>query len=272
MIKTIDNLDNPYLRPYHGLTERQLKKGFHNETPLFIAESAKVVERALEAGYVPESFLCSHGQIKGEMQRLLEMLPAGCDPDIFSGDDELLGRLTGYGLTRGVLCAMRRRELPDPALLLANGRRVAVFDGVVEATNIGAMFRSAAALGIDAVMITPSTCDPLNRRSVRVSMGGVFQVPWSVIESPLILSEYGYKTAAMALRHDFIPPDDSRLMSTDKLALILGNEGDGLSEEVISGADFTVCIPMAHGVDSLNVATAAAIAFWQLCKKNERST
>ncbi len=260
----ISSLDDPRVAHYTSLTEAQLRNRLNPAEAIFIAESPKVINVALSAGYRPLSMLCEQRHIVGDAADIIARCP---DIDVFTGAPELLTKLTGYRLTRGVLCAMQRPELPTAADICRGARRVVVIDSVVDTTNIGAMFRSAAALGIDAVFLTPTSCDPLNRRSVRVSMGSVFLVPWTFINSASELQSLGFKTVAMALRNDSVALDDPRLDAEERLAIIMGNEGDGLAPDVIAAADYTVRIPMAHSVDSLNVAAAAAIAFWQLRKK-----
>ena len=262
-IVEIESLEAEELRPYAALTEAQLRNRLEPERGLFIAESPKVIRVAMRAGYRPESMLCERRHISGDAADIL----AQCDPEmpVYTGSRELLSALTGYKLTRGVLCAMRRRPLPSVEELVAQAHRVAVIDGVVDTTNIGAIFRSAAALEIDAVLLTPQSCDPLNRRAVRVSMGTIFQVPWAWIDEPLqSLNRYGFKTVALALTDRSVSIDDPGLIAEPRLALILGTEGDGLADRVISQADYTARIPMRQGVDSLNVAAASAVAFWQL--------
>ena len=224
-----------------------------------------MIRVALDAGYEPTALLCERKHITGDAADIVERIG---DVPIYTGDRDLLTRLTGYTLTRGVLCAMRR-PLPSMVEDVCNGaRRVVVIHGVVDTTNIGAIFRSAAALGIDAVLLTPDSCDPLNRRSVRVSMGSVFLIPWTWIENPLTkLKELGFRTAALALTDRSVSLDEPALKAEARLALLMGTEGDGLPAEAISGADYVVRIPMMHGVDSLNVAAASAVAFWELCKK-----
>lgn len=256
----IDRLDYPGTEMFSGLTEAQLRVS--GDTGLFIAESPKVIAVALDAGYEAEALMCERRHITGDAAGIIQRCG---DIPVYTGSREVLAGITGYTLTRGVLCAMRRRPHPGVEDVCRDARRVAVIDSVVDTTNIGAIFRSAAALGIDAVLLTPTSCDPLNRRAVRVSMGSVFLVPWTWIDDPLQeLSGLGFRTAAMALSDDSISLDDRRLAGEPKLAVILGTEGDGLSSEVIDGADYVVRIPMAHGVDSLNVAAASAVAFWEL--------
>ncbi|MDE6503586.1 MAG: RNA methyltransferase [Muribaculaceae bacterium] len=250
---------------YTQLTEAQLRNRLSPSDAVFIAESPKVIMTALDAGMTPLSLLCERRHITGDAKCIIDRLPD--DFPIYTAERSVLGNMTGYTLTRGVLCAMRRpadRPLCD---VLCGARRLAVIDGVTDTTNIGAIFRSAAALGIDGVLLTRTSCDPLNRRSVRVSMGSVFLVPWTWIDSIDQLCDHGFKTVAMALRHDSVTIDDAVLRSEPRLAIVLGTEGDGLSNSVIDGADYVVKIPMAHGVDSLNVAAASAVAFWELTKK-----
>lgn len=234
------------------------------ERQLFIAESGKVINSALDAGYEPFALLTEEKHLDGIAAQVVERVG---DIPIYVGSRELLKELTGFPLTRCVLCAMRRPELPSVGEILKDARRVVVIDSVTNTTNIGAIFRSAIALGVDAVLLTRTTCDPLNRRAVRVSMGTVFMAPWTWLDGPVSsLHEYGFKTAAMALTDQSIRLDDPVLKSVDRLALIMGTEGDGLSYEAISEADYVVRIPMSNNVDSLNVAAAAAVAFWELSK------
>ena len=266
----ISDLNAPELAAFARLTEAQLRNRLEPEKGLFIAESPKVIVRALDAGYEPVSFLMERRHITGDAAPLLERCG---DVPVYTAGCSVLSALTGYELTRGVLCAMRRPKLPPASLLCASARRVAVLENIVDSTNIGAIFRSAAALGIDAILITPSCCDPLCRRAARVSMGTVFQVPWTQIgeaasdwpgEGLRQLSALGFKTAAMALTDRSVSIDDEQVMREEKLAIVLGTEGDGLMQETIAQCDYTVRIPMSHGVDSLNVAAASAVAFWQL--------
>ena len=236
------------------------------EDGIFIAESPKVIERALDSGCEPISILMEERHIEGEGKSVLERCG---DIPVYTGSRDVLSKLTGYTLTRGVLCAMRRKALPTVDAVLANARRVVVIDGVVDSTNVGAIFRSAAALGIDSVLITPDSCDPLNRRAVRVSMGSVFLVPWTWLHSPISsLHEKGFATAAMALTNDSIGLNDPRLKQEPRLAIVMGTEGDGLRANVIAHATYVVRIPMSHHVDSLNVAAASAVAFWELSAKH----
>lgn len=260
----------PELEVFARLTEAQLRSRVEPSKGMFIAESPKVISRALDAGYEPVSLLMERRHIDGQGRDIIAR--CGGIP-VYTADREVLAGLTGYELTRGVLCAMRRPALPGVEELCAGARRVAVLESIVDHTNVGAIFRSAAALNMDAVLVTPTCCDPLYRRAVRVSMGTVFQVPWTRIGSqpsdwPGLglerLRALGFKTAAMALRDDSVSIDDPRLMAEEKLAIVLGTEGDGLAGDTIAACDYTVRIPMAHGVDSLNVAAASAVAFWQL--------
>lgn len=258
----ITTLAQPGLEPYCTLTEAQMRGDKNIANGIFIAESPKVIERALDAGCRPLSLLCERKHITGDAAHII----ARCgDIPVYTGGRELLASLTGYTLTRGVLCAMQRPALPSVADVCNGARRVVVIDGVVDTTNIGAIFRSAAALGVDAVLLTPQSCDPLNRRAVRVSMGSVFLVPWTWIRMPISsLKELGFRTVAMALTDDSVSIDHEPLVNEEKLAIIMGTEGDGLAPHVISSADYVARIPMSHDVDSLNVAAAAAVAFWQL--------
>ena len=266
----IQDFSAPELDVFARLTEAQLRNRLEPSKGVFIAESPKVIARALDAGYEPLALLMERRQIDGPAREVV----ARCgDVPVYTADREMLAQLTGYELTRGVLCAMRRPPLPGVEELCAPARRVAVLEGIVDHTNVGALFRSAAALSMDAVLVTPTCCDPLYRRAVRVSMGTVFQVPWTRIgdksedwPGPGLerLRALGFRTAAMALSDDAVSIDDPRLMAEEKLAIVLGTEGDGLSPRTIAGCDYTVRIPMAHGVDSLNVAAASAVAFWQL--------
>lgn len=262
MINHITDLEDPRVKVYGSLTEAQLRNRLHPGEGLFIVESPKVIHVALDKGYEPVSLLCEERHLSGDAAAIIERCP---ELDVFTGPRELLQNLTGYKLTRGVLCAMRRPAERGAKDVCRDARRVAVIDGVTDTTNIGSIFRSAAALGIDAVLLTRTSCDPLNRRSVRVSMGSVFLVPWAwVDDSTHSLSALGFKTAAMALRNDAISIDNPRLAAEPRLAIILGTEGDGLDDKVIDTADYRVIIPMHHDVDSLNVGAAAAVAFWQL--------
>jgi len=258
----ITSLDDPRVAMFASLTESQLRSRLEPRQAIFIAESPKVIRVALDAGYQPLALLCEHRHIKGDAADIISRCHG---IPIYTGERSLLASLTGYTLTRGVLCAMRRPPERNLTEVVKNAGRVAVIDSVTDTTNIGAIFRSAAALGIDAVLLTRQSCDPLNRRSVRVSMGSVFLIPWTWVDNPVDdLKALGFATAAMALRNDSVNVDNPCLMSEKRLAIILGTEGDGLADRVIGAADYTVCIPMAHGVDSLNVAAASAVAFWQL--------
>ena len=269
-IMEISDLTLPALDVFTRLTEAQLRNRLEAEKGVFIAESPKVIGRALDAGYEPVSLLMEPRHIDGQGRDII----ARCEGiPVYTASREILEGLTGYALTRGVLCAMRRPPLPSVEDVCANARRVAVLEGIVDSTNIGAIFRSAAALNIDAVLVTPTCGDPLYRRAVRVSMGTVFQVPWTRIGSepsewpePGLerLRKLGFQTAAMALSDDSVSIDDPRLAAEEKLAIVLGTEGDGLAERTIAECDYTVRIPMAHQVDSLNVAAASAVAFWEL--------
>lgn len=261
----ITSLDDTRVSMFSRLTEAQLRMELEPEKGLFIAESPKVIRVALDAGWEPTALLCERKHVEGDARDIVERL--GSEVPVYVGDRELLAGLTGYTLTRGVLCAMRRRQLPTVAEVVDKARRIVVIEAVTDTTNIGAIFRSAAALGIDGVLLTRDTCDPLNRRAVRVSMGTVFLVPWTWLDAPIAsLHDYGFRTAAMALTDDSVSLNDPRLAEEPRLAIIMGTEGDGLPQKTISGADYVVRIPMAHGVDSLNVAAAAAVAFWQLRK------
>lgn len=299
MITEITSLSQPGIDVYGTLTEAQLRNKLEPEKGVFIAESPKVIKVAFDAGYEPVSLLCEQRHIEGDAKELIERKP---DMPVYTGSRELLAQLTGYTLTRGVLCAMRRpmpksidkilnqnsantaetanttdktgtantagtAGNPNGTTSYKSAKRIVVLDGIVDSTNIGAIFRSAAALGIDAVLVTRTSCDPLNRRAIRVSMGSVFLVPWTWLDEPLdALHRYGYKTVAMALRNDSVMLDDPKLKAEEKLAIVMGNEGDGLPSSTIAAADYVVKIPMMHNVDSLNVAAASAVAFWELTK------
>ena len=261
----ITSLTHPGVEIFASLTEAQLRSSVEPDKGLFIAESPKVIRVALAAGYEPVALLCERKHIVGDAADIIEQ--CGGVP-VYTGERDILAALTGYTLTRGVLCAMRRPARKSVADVCRDARRVVVIDGVVDTTNIGAIFRSAAALGIDAVLLTPTSCDPLNRRAVRVSMGSVFLVPWTWLDAPIdSLGEYGFRTAAMALTDDSISLDSPLLAAEERLAIVMGTEGDGLAHETIASADYVVRIPMSHGVDSLNVAAAAAVAFWELRKR-----
>lgn len=258
----ITSLSHPGVAMFSQLTEAQLRNRIEPEKGIFIVESPKVIRVALDSGYQPLALLCERKHIEGDAADIVGRCG---DLPIYTGERELLAQLTGYQLTRGVLCAMRRPRPLSVGDVCREARRVVVIDGVVDTTNIGAIFRSAAALGIDGVLLTPQSCDPLNRRAVRVSMGSVFLIPWTWLEEPVSsLRQLGFKTAAMALTDDSISIDNPELKSTPRLAIIMGTEGDGLANATISEADFVVRIPMSHGVDSLNVAAASAVAFYAL--------
>ena len=272
----ISEFSSPDLDIYARLTETQLRSGHNIDEPLFIAESPNVIDRALDAGYEPVSLLTERKHIEHQAKGIIERCG---DIPIYTAPLNVLTELTGFPLTRGILCAMKRKELMSAEKICSgidcqsSPSRIAVLENIMNPTNIGAVFRSAAALGFDALLLTPGCCDPLYRRSVRVSMGTVFQIPWTYIGEDLddwpengmqILAKMGFKTAAMALRDDSVSITDSSLNSEEKLAVILGTEGDGLADGTIASCDYTVRIPMSHGVDSLNVAAASAVAFWQL--------
>ena len=259
----ITDYEAPELDVYARLTEAQLLNRFEPKKGMFIAESPKVIMRALDAGCQPVSILVERSRIQGES---LEVIERCGDIPVYTADLDVLTKLTGYQLTRGLLCAMRRPQLPQVEDVLKNVRRVAVLENIQNPTNVGAIFRSAAALGMEAVLLTPDCSNPLYRRSCRVSMGTVFQVPWTYLGEDWTqqLKELGFKTAAMALSDNSVSIDDPRLLAEEKLAVVLGSEGDGLTENTIAHCDYTVKIPMAHGVDSLNVAAASAVAFWEL--------
>lgn len=262
-IRKVTDFSDPELDIYARLTEVQLLNRREPDKGIFIAESPKVIERALNAGCVPISFLMETRHVENQAKGLI----ARCgDIPVFTAELDVLTQLTGFKLTRGMLCAMYRPKLPTVEDICKNARRVAVLEDVMNPTNVGAIFRSAAALGIDAVVLTSASSDPLYRRSIRVSMGTVFQVPWTYLGEGGIsdLHRLGFKTAAMALKSDSLPIYDPRLAKIDKLAIVLGTEGDGLAADTIADCDYTVLIPMSHGVDSLNVAAASAVAFYQL--------
>ncbi len=269
-IVEVTDLTRPELAVFTRLTEAQLRNRLEPEKGIFIAESPKVIARALDAGCVPVSLLMERRHIAGDAAGIL--VRCG-DVPVFTAEREVLAQLTGFALTRGVLCAMQRPKLPAVEALCAGAHRVAVLEGIVDPTNVGAIFRSAAALHMDAVLVTPTCCDPLYRRAARVSMGTIFQVPWTRIGERAAdwphpglerLKKLGFQTAAMALSDRAVSIEDPVLQEADKLAIVLGTEGDGLAEETIARCDHTVCIPMSHGVDSLNVAAASAVAFWEL--------
>ena len=271
----ITDFSAPELDAFARLTERELLHCYEPATGLFIAESPNVIMRALDAGYEPVSMLMERKHVDGQARHII----ARCgDIPVFTAELPVLTQLTGFQLTRGVLCAMRRRPLPSAEAVCKNACRIAVLEDIMNPTNLGAIFRSAAALGMDAVLLTPACCDPLYRRAVRVSMGTVFQIPWAYLgEEPSDwphpglerLQQLGFQTAAMALCDDSVSIEDPQLMHADKLAIVLGTEGDGLCARTIADCDYTVKIPMSHGVDSLNVAAASAVAFYQLAVKRE---
>lgn len=278
----IESLEDSRLDAYARLTEAQLRNKLEPEKGIFIAESIKVIERALAGDMQPVSVLMTPEWLESATDTIAKIEACGeadgVDVPVFVAPVDQLAKLTGFSLTRGILCAMKRPQLPSVEDLLKDARRVAVLEGIVDHTNVGAIFRSAAALGVDAVLVTPTCCDPLYRRAVRVSMGTVFQVPWTRIGETVQdwpaaglkrLHDLGFKTASMALSDDSIPLGHEELAACDKLALIFGTEGDGLSNRTIEGSTYTVRIPMKHGVDSLNVAAASAVAFWELCKRQD---
>ena len=275
MWNEIKDFAAPELDVYARTSEVQLLRYYEPEPGVFIAESPKVIERALHAGYQPVSFLVEHKDLEREAGEILKKYP---DVPVYTAEYEILVKLTGFALTRGMLCAMRRNPLPLAEEICRNASRIAVLENVVNPTNIGAIFRSAAALHMDAVLLTGGCSDPLYRRAARVSMGTVFQIPWTYFdkknawpgEGMQLLKNMGFKTAAMALRDDSVGIDNQTLQAEEKLAIVLGTEGDGLSSQTIADCDYTVKIPMSHGVDSLNVAAASAVAFWELGYINRR--
>ena len=275
MWNEIKDFAAPELDVYARTSEVQLLRYYEPEPGVFIAESPKVIERALHAGYQPVSFLIEHKDLEREAGEILKKYP---DVPVYTAEYEILVKLTGFALTRGMLCAMRRNPLPLAEEICRNASRIAVLENVVNPTNIGAIFRSAAALHMDAVLLTGGCSDPLYRRAARVSMGTVFQIPWTYFdkktawpgEGMQLLKNMGFKTAAMALRDDSVGIDNQVLQAEEKLAIVLGTEGDGLSSQTIADCDYTVKIPMSHGVDSLNVAAASAVAFWELGYINRR--
>ena len=268
----ITDFEAPELDVFTRLTENQLLNRHEPEKGIFIAESPKVIERALAAGCRPAAFLAEKGRVRGETWKIVERFP---ELPVFTAEFEVLSKMTGYNLTRGMLCAMYRPAPKTIEEVAQGARRLAILENVVNPTNVGAIFRSAAALNIDAVILTPDCSNPLYRRAIRVSMGTVFQIPWAFVDTELSwpeegvkkLKSLGFRTAALALSDDSVSIDDPKLMSEEKLALILGTEGDGLAKATIADCDYTVRIPMSHGVDSLNVAAASAVAFWQLGRK-----
>lgn len=266
----ITDFNSKELDPYARLTEAELKHYYEPDGGLFIAESPKVVQRAIDAGYQPISMLVEKKHIDGEAREIV----SSADIPVYTAEFDVLTKLTGFKLTRGMLCLMKRRSTVDMSDLCRNASRIAVLENVMNPTNVGAIFRSAAALGMDAVLLTKGCSDPLYRRSSRVSMGTVFQIPWTYAEDNWqeILAGFGFKTAAMALETDSVSIDDPNLNAEKKLAVVLGTEGDGLAASTITKCDYTVMIPMWHEVDSLNVAAASAVAFWQLGRKQKSCT
>lgn len=263
----ITSLTQPGADIFSSLTEAQLRNRLEPEKGLFIAESPKVIRVAIQAGYRPQALLCERKHLTGDAA---DIIAQHTDIPIYTGERDLLSQLTGYTLTRGVLCAFRRPMLRNVEDICRDARRIVIIHGVVDTTNIGAIFRSAAALGIDAVLLTTDSCDPLNRRAVRVSMGSVFLVPWTWTDSSLTgIRQLGFRTVAMALTDKSIPLNAPQLKNEPKLAIIMGTEGDGLPRHTIAESDYVVRIPMAHGVDSLNVAAASAVAFWELGKRGQ---
>ena len=268
----INDITAPELDVYARTSEVQLLRYYEPEPGLFIAESPKVIERALNAGYEPRSFLVEHKDREGEAKQIRERYP---EIPVYTAEYDVLVGMTGYALARGMLCAMKRRRLPSVEEICQNTSRIAILENVVNPTNIGAIFRSAAALHMDAVLLTSGCSDPLYRRAARVSMGTVFQIPWTYFdkksswpeEGMKSIQNLGFKTVAMALRDDSFSIDDPKLLAEEKLAIVLGTEGDGLASQTIADCDYTVKIPMSHGVDSLNVAAASAVAFWELGRK-----
>ena len=268
----IKDFSDPALDIFVRLTGAQLRNKLEPEKAIFIAESPTVIEVALNSGCEAISILTDKRLINGSVEKIIERCPG---IPVYTAEREVLAEMTGFELTRGALCAMKRPALPSVEELISSARRIAVLEGVADSTNIGALFRSAAALGIDAVLVTPTCCDPLCRRAVRVSMGTIFQVPWTRIGETAAdwpepsmdrLKKLGFKTVAMALTDESVSIDDERLKKEEKLAIILGTEGDGLAKSTIASCDYTARIPMSHGVDSLNVAAAGAVAFWQLTR------
>lgn len=278
MIIQIDDFNYPGVDVFANLTERELRNSYENRGGFFIAESPKVIERALDAGYEPISFLMEEKHISGDAAFLIERCPS---LPVYTAVRSLLEKLTGYKLTRGVLCAFKRKALPDFTQICKNVNRIVILENIADATNVGAIFRSAAALGIDAILLTPECADPLNRRCVRVSMGNVFLVPWAKIgekksdwpeKGMSELKTLGFKTLSMALRNNSIDVDSPVLKNESKLAILLGTEGDGLLPQTISLSDYVAKIPMSSGVDSLNVAAAGAVIFWELRNRTEKKS
>ena len=271
----ITDFQAPELDVYARLPENQLLNRCEPEKGMFIAESPRVIERALDAGYRPVSCLVEKRHIEGEAKEIIRRCGEIGNVPVYTAEFDVLTQLTGFKLTRGMLCAMYRTPLPEVQAVCSGASRIAILENVVNPTNVGAIFRSAAALGIDAVLLTPDSSNPLYRRAVRVSMGTVFQIPWTFFEKDAwpekgirLLRELGFRTAAMALRDDSVSIDNPQLLAEEKLAVILGAEGDGLASSTIADCDYTVRIPMSHGVDSLNVAAASAVAFWELGRKH----
>lgn len=259
----INDIEDERVKAYASLTDAQLREGFDRGESIFIAESPKVIRTALDRGYMPVSMLCERRHIDGDAAELLSLCP-GKMP-VYTGERHVLQSITGYKLTRGVLCAMHRPEMPAVEDIVKDKGRVCVLDGVVDSTNIGSIFRSAAALGMDAVVLSPQCCDPFNRRVVRVSMGTVFQVPWCICQKPVKkLKDLGFKTVALALRKESFLLGERDIKDEKRLAAVFGSEGDGLAPEVIDSCDMVARIPMYHGVDSLNVGAAAAVVFWEI--------
>ena len=265
----VDNLDIDELKIYHELSENQLSRIYEPELGLFVAESAKVIERAMDAGYEPASILVEDGQQDKEGKVVLARCE-GKDIPVYVASKEAMQKITGYNLTRGLLCAMKRKSLPSVEEICRGARRIAVLENVTNPTNVGAIVRNAAALSMDAILFTSGCADPLYRRAARVSMGTIFGIPWTYIpkgEAVSSLKEFGFKTVALALRDDTVSLEDERLSSEEKLAILLGSEGYGLLDETIAESDYCVKIPMSHGVDSLNVAACSAVVFWQFGKR-----
>lgn len=264
MIKEVLDIYDPALKMYSSLTEAQLSKAGNGETGFFIAESPKVIQVAIEHGYEPESLLCERKHITGDAASIIAAFP---NITVYTGEREILSELTGYKLTRGVLCVMKRKPMISVEDICNNSRMICVLHGISDTTNIGSIFRSASALGVDGIILSKDTCDPLNRRSVRVSMGTVFTIPWTWCDKPVAeLNNLGFSTLAMALKENSLSMDDPSLKLLEKIALVFGTEGYGLPDEVIHKCHKTVRIPMSHGVDSLNVGASAAVAFWELRK------
>lgn len=264
MIIEIEDIEDPRIACYRNMTDASARACGPTEHGIFVAESPKVIDVAVANGYVPQSMLCERKHIAGDARHIIDRFPG---MPVYTGGRETLSAITGYRLTRGVLCVMERRPLPRLEDIARDARLVCVLESVSDTTNIGAIFRSACAMGVDAVVLSSDSCDPLNRRAVRVSMGNVFNVPWTMTGRPIEeLAALGFRTAALALRHDNLSLDDRRLKELDRLAVVFGTEGDGLREETITACDYVVKIPMHHRADSLNVAAAAAVTFWELGK------